>query len=442
MSSIGLDRRTADATARVGSRLQNVIEAVMFAALLVTLTPNSVAFMVQRWLGILINPGPPAAAILAAIGLWTYARQPKMKGEIHFIAIALAAIGFFCLTGLWSPSRTYLASKLLYTLTLGPTMLVAGLVIGSDQKKTTKLLNWLIGFGIVVSVSTQVFGIEAASAYDNLAVETAHAGYQGISRMLGLSICAASALILSGRHSRLASVLLILSILIFGGNLLATGGRTGIAVIIGFGIGWALPRTSTASRWVLLTLAVAAVAFIDWSWIDEYTTIWATDSDLPQTIQRLSFYLSPLSEIQDMEGSRTFFHSLAIDMFLENPFTGVGWAGFPVQGGYGDVDYIYPHNIVLEVASETGVVGLILLSSLLGSAIFPYWRAMNSDWIYRTAGGMFGAGLSISFIISDFSVQRELMLFVGILVAYNSRGRHAQEISSLRSISGQTAAKM
>jgi O-antigen ligase len=54
----------------------------------------------------------------------------------------------------------------------------------------------------------------------------------------------------------------------------------------------------------------------------------------------------------------------AVKAFLENPIVGVGLGGFSVFSS-GIDSRLYPHNIFLELAAETGVIGLILFLVLL-----------------------------------------------------------------------------
>jgi O-antigen ligase len=53
-------------------------------------------------------------------------------------------------------------------------------------------------------------------------------------------------------------------------------------------------------------------------------------------------------------------------LFREHPLAGVGIGGFDVARGFGDgVRGDYPHNILLEVACELGVLGLVALLLLV-----------------------------------------------------------------------------
>jgi O-antigen ligase len=63
-------------------------------------------------------------------------------------------------------------------------------------------------------------------------------------------------------------------------------------------------------------------------------------------------------------GARLEFYSLSKDMFVDNSFFGVGFGAWTL---YAKGLHRYPHNLFLEIGSETGLIGLVLLLALLWS---------------------------------------------------------------------------
>lgn len=76
---------------------------------------------------------------------------------------------------------------------------------------------------------------------------------------------------------------------------------------------------------------------------------------------------------------------IALDLFLENPFRGVGIGGFhsySVQ--IEDLEkFKYPHNIILETMSELGLYGLVLFLLILRSSFKKLIFLKNKYWNYR-----------------------------------------------------------
>ena len=79
---------------------------------------------------------------------------------------------------------------------------------------------------------------------------------------------------------------------------------------------------------------------------------------------------------------RLEFYNSALSAFFQQPATGLGLGGWSVfysgQGIPGEGMPKYPHNFLLEVASEQGLPGLVLLSTLLVSLFHSTRKMANS----------------------------------------------------------------
>ena len=72
----------------------------------------------------------------------------------------------------------------------------------------------------------------------------------------------------------------------------------------------------------------------------------------------LNEYFTVLSDRGVLEGSgRLGLVDVAVDMFKNNPLIGVGFGGYNLWGNYD----AYPHNIILEILAEMGIVGLLFI---------------------------------------------------------------------------------
>ena len=107
--------------------------------------------------------------------------------------------------------------------------------------------------------------------------------------------------------------------------------------------------------------------------------------------------LRPDSSFQE----RRLLMSVAWVMFGANPIGGVGLANYTTRYDdyvgatgsafrqYGDgVDRHYPHNLALEIASETGVIGLVAFAALLVAAWRSFSRAAGDEELGPLASSM------------------------------------------------------
>ncbi len=74
---------------------------------------------------------------------------------------------------------------------------------------------------------------------------------------------------------------------------------------------------------------------------------------------------------------RLDFYNSALDAVAQHPFTGLGlggWSAFYSGQIGGQKLWTYPHDLLLEVASEQGLPGLALLLGLLASLFYSAWK--------------------------------------------------------------------
>jgi hypothetical protein len=97
----------------------------------------------------------------------------------------------------------------------------------------------------------------------------------------------------------------------------------------------------------------------------------------------------------------------AIQKFYNNPFLGAGW---------GSVDYIghaYPHNIILELASETGIIGVFTFLFLISASFYRSY--INSHYF---AFGLL-CTILLFYMVSGYFGSRLLLFAIGIAAGAN-----------------------
>lgn len=138
--------------------------------------------------------------------------------------------------------------------------------------------------------------------------------------------------------------------------------------------------------------------------------------------------LSVLSEAGSGVSSngRTQLWSDAFEEFAEHPLLGLG------TGGFADVaPEHYPHNVLLEVAAELGVAGLVLLFGVMAatlSRVGRAWRRAADDLrpAFAVVLALIGAALVNSLLSGDITVNNNLWLYAGIGVGMASVAGHGR----------------
>lgn len=108
----------------------------------------------------------------------------------------------------------------------------------------------------------------------------------------------------------------------------------------------------------------------------------------------------------------------ALDMIQSNPLAGVGFGAFGIEA-YGVDENEYPHNILLEVAAEGGLVGLTLIVWLLFAIFRPRW-----NWIKEGHLGAMFLLVGFFFITQYLKANglidsRRIFWVLGVILAYH-----------------------
>jgi O-antigen ligase len=94
-------------------------------------------------------------------------------------------------------------------------------------------------------------------------------------------------------------------------------------------------------------------------------------------IPQASFdYLSSLAHPPQAMGTRNDLMALGVKMFSEHPFFGVGIQGFRFLSP-NPITYNYPHNLILELGSELGLLAALSFLAIAACAFREIWKQLR-----------------------------------------------------------------
>ncbi len=120
-------------------------------------------------------------------------------------------------------------------------------------------------------------------------------------------------------------------------------------------------------------------------------------------------------------GSRIELVYAAVEYFKDSPFAGIGYGSFGLKFT-GLEDRIEPHNILFEIASETGIIGIIVfILFILGVYYYAIRKKVKDDAIATTL-----IILTLYLIVQSLSTtylidSKALFLWLSILICYLSK---------------------
>lgn len=145
------------------------------------------------------------------------------------------------------------------------------------------------------------------------------------------------------------------------------------------------------------------------------TAFWPAFSDFVQ--QR---YVQ-LTLQQGYLSSRDRLFASSWELFLRHPYSGVGLDGFTFWHLRTEGRELYPHNIVLQLAAETGIVGLGMFAALLWGLIRRWFRPKGlMSYSALAMGALF---LAASMFSGDFYDARMTWFFLTLYMLPIERSR-------------------
>lgn len=261
----------------------------------------------------------------------------------------------------WSIGHHYAWQKAQYVgvLTTYP-LLVFALIISSSRQRLTRFLYLVVAFGFWISFERFVSARQETLGDS----EVLGGNYLGIGRVVGMAalICLVFGLRKAQRSDHRLALYGLVGL--FAIVLLMCGGRMPCIATVAAALSipiFSRPRRTTKSKQgsILVMLAIAVVAGYG---------VWKHGSNQVdfRTLRRMELLLTG-SDFGGSGEQRLQLWRTALAACEERPFWGYGLGSFPVLHYREDVRS-HPHNLFMEVAAETGGVGVALLVAMIALA--------------------------------------------------------------------------
>ena len=306
------------------------------------------------------------------------------------------------------PADVYGSKKLETYLIVNVALLAAGIVVGTRRRDVRRSLGLMLivalaaGLALVHEIATGVqptfAGRYAISndAYDPIA----------LGRLAAAGLLIALYVLLAERKYRLVGVI---GVPLMTVTLLASGGRgsllgvvAGMAVLFGVHSVFAVRRSRILAA--IAASVVVASLIVPGAAITRSTSVFFGGSEGLNS------------------GGRTALWTTAWNAFVTHPLDGLGTGGFAAL----DLPENYPHNLLLEIASELGVIGLVPLLVTLGVGFFMVTSAIRRGPASERGLTVLVAALLASAFVNalfstDIPANYDVWLYLGLGVGMASQ---------------------
>jgi O-antigen ligase len=367
------------------------------------------------------------------MGLVIVHREGIYRPGLTVVSLLFVFIAWVMLTDLWTPSQVYAREKLFKLATLNLWSVIAtAMIIANRRERVRRFLVLVIVFcsaasldGIIHYASADRYALSSSFQLEN---------YLGHGRFYGMGAVAAFAAWLQTRPFSRRGMAFMTAFLVCFSGLLIGGGRGPIFGVLiamllplAFGLRFA-DRRLLASKALVGSFAVLIVLTVAlWQGAEQY-------SGSLRTLERLHSLFTKEGGGGSAE-ERMVYWRIAWHLWLEQPIFGSGVGSFPVRFNGRD-ELNYPHNLILEVLLEFGLVGLLLLAAVVVAAARRISRRrLREDPFLLSAAMLCIILFFYAMESSDITQNRDLLAMFGLLVmrAY-SRTSHVDAQSRARDL--------
>ncbi len=338
-----------------------------------------------------------AAALLIVVAVGVKALQgQRLPALPPATALFVGLAAFLGVSVLWTRNETVGMSKAVTFETLTAIAFFAPFFLLRTRTALVRMMLALVGAGLLVALTA----VSTGQPSQPLVAAGGNEIELGLYSALGL-VAAVGYLMLFGPP--LLRLLWLVPAAILGSAILGAGSRgalSGAALALIF-VAVSRALASSRGRGIALVAVAAAVA------------IFVAAPNIAGLAG--AKYQNQLfsTNTQRVLGDRAYLYDQAQTLALNHPF-GVGAGGFDPNS-----DTLYPHNIALELASEEGLLGVVLVAALVAAA----WRARAR---FRTgplspeatlAGALLVFTLTEAFVSFDLNENRLLWFSLGLALA-------------------------
>jgi O-antigen ligase len=367
-----------------------------------------------RFAWVPVDPTGLFFALSVVVGSFIVVLNPIPKRAFPVIWVMLAFVVWWAVTLTWSPSKVYGPSKVFFMATLELWALTAAaLIVGPNPERVRRLFTLLLLFA-------SWLGIEALQIYreDKQGfIMVGSASYVALGRVVGLGALVAFTAWLFGRRLSVVKLLFLALFVGLAFVLMIAGGRGPlISILVPILLTLLLGLQVTGRRILYRRYGISIVVLAS-GLIAGLSIYIATTGQMPRSLARLESMVVG-GEIRGSAENRIERYGEVPGFWYHAPLLGNGAGSWPILTGRSD-ERSYPHNILLEVLVESGVVGLILLVVLLHVALRPVsLERVSNDPLASCAFMMFVNAFMNAMVSGDLADNRTLFMLLGLLTVF------------------------
>lgn len=357
-------------------------------------------------------------SIIIACYIMIFRRKLVFQKKALVLIILYALFSLYVFTSLsWSPSKIYSVDKTLYigTLTFW-TLIATSIIISKERIRLVRFLLLILLFSLVTLAEAVIFYLDSGGQGF---INVLGGNYLGVGRTLGLGFLVILGYILFDKMKWKFKLLLFGLLALYLFLLLSVGGRgpllaSLIASSIPIFYSIKISKIDIKLKKYILGLVIFMFLCII------YIAVLFLLDKVPNTIWRLLVIFQE-ENMGSSAGTRLEYYLSALSLWMDSPILGHGIGAWPVL--YNLVDQrLYPHNFILEVLVELGLLGLFMILLVFLYALWNlysnYYRSMALKVIILM---LFITSFINAMVSGDIPDNRILFCFLGLMMFHEMK---------------------
>lgn len=243
----------------------------------------------------------------------------------------------------------------------------------------------------------------------------------GMGRTIGVAILILLFAVLMRRGARLWHMPAIAAIALMMLALIGSGSRGPLLVLVAavaLTLGFGMTQPGHRVRSLMIVGVISAVVL----------SVFASGLVPAASRQRFDQLLNE-TEVDTSAQARLMVMEVAWRLFTTYPVTGRGTGSVSAFGAGQEQEY--PHNILLELAAENGLIGVGLYLTVVGTVLWRLFanlsRQTDRQSLYMTLLAMLLYTFLNAMVSGDLSDNRDMWLFAGVAIAATRIERETAE---------------
>lgn len=307
--------------------------------------------------------------VLIGLGSYLWRNRPRFHGLNGFLPSVVVGFAVVFLLGLlYTPAFPHGLAKTIQYMGLNVVSFFFPLILAEDRKRLERFIAFLALIGLIIVSLSLLFWSVWLPSEENVGQFAPLGNPNWYARYLGMGVFAL--LISRNRVTRFKLICIVASLgsLFF---LVMTGSRAGLfSFVLALAVYFIWLDKSKWIERTGLALLIGITLYISLEYFTHSNT-YSSRNTLRYLRLLVGLMKMDLSHVYEDSTSalRLKMWQSALHIFKEHPLLGVGTAGYTRAHTvtYKFAEIHYPHNIVLEMAADHGVIGLVLLLGFLGS---------------------------------------------------------------------------